>query len=97
MNIVRDSNDVQDVIILITNGKADDQDKVIYELDLLKARNVKVIVVAVGDMRKTVVLQWRTIVNSIYVFSSSANSLHQIFKGILSPVCSDVYLRMNCK
>lgn len=99
VNTARKRYDNQDVIILITEGKADDQDKVVQEVDLLKARNIKIIVIAIGEMRHEIEEQWRTIVNATYVFSSTLNSnvLNPLFEEIWKPVCSEHYYRKNCK
>ena len=87
------------MIILLTDGNADDQSKVTHEVDLLKARNIKIIVISIGDLRYQVDQKWNEIVNVTYLFTStlSPESFGLLFDYIWRPICSEVYYRKNCE
>lgn len=89
--------EVQDIIILLTDGNANDQAKVTHEVDLLKARNIKVIVISIGDRRYLVDQTWNKIVNVTYLFTSTLESFDLLFDYVWQPICSEVYYRKNCK
>ena len=91
--------EVQDNIILLTNGISDDHLKVVHEVDLLKARSIKIIVISFGDMRYRVEQKWNEFVNATYLFTSTLSppSFGLLFDYIWRPICSEVYYRKNCK
>ncbi|XP_046857342.1 collagen alpha-6(VI) chain-like isoform X3 [Xenia sp. Carnegie-2017] len=90
-------NDIQDVIILFTDGHANDHEKVVQEVDLLKARKIKIIVISFGELRSVVDAEWDKIVNETYLFMSTLEplSFSSLFNSIWEPICSEVYYRKN--
>ena len=99
MNANNRRYDVDDVIILLTNGISDDLSKVTHEVDLLKARNIKIIVISIGDSRYEVDKKWNEIVNVTYLFTSTLlpSTFELLFDYIWQPICSEIYYRKNCE
>ena len=97
MNKAHKRNMNQDVIVLITSGRTKDRNRLKLEVEILKARNIKLIVILIGRGRQALSGEWRQVLNPFYVFAGKLKFPEKLFNDVWEPLCSDNYHRETGK